>query len=301
MADLLEAETETQRRVAITSAEGALSRDLHAWMDRLSEARAMIEAMIDFDNEDEVSARPEEVCRALATLVDDLDQVVARATVERLREGFRIVIAGPRNAGKSSLFNALLERDAAIVTPIAGTTRDRIEASVVRSGQVFTLIDTAGLTERTNDPVEIEGIGRSHAAIAGADLVLWLGDDSPSDPGKSLWLRPRCDESGREQALPGQVMAVSVRQPDKIGALWPLLSAKAASAIGVTEGYLLQETQRAVITRVVARCRQAWVERDLLLSAEELRVASRDLGKLLGFGETDAMFNALFSRFCLGK
>lgn len=301
LADLLEAETETQRRAAIASTEGALSRDLHRWLDRLSDARAMIEAMIDYEEEGDVSVSWHNVRSVLSNLVDELDAAVAKPTVEQLRHGFRVVIAGPPNAGKSSLFNILIRRDAAIVAAIPGTTRDRIEATVTRSGTIFTLMDTAGLATHSDDPVEIEGIGRSHAAMASADLVLWLGDESPNVAGRSLWLRSRCDEPGREVMLPGQVIAVSVARPDTIASLWKMIAAQVAGCVGADEDYLLRDLQRASVAEVAIHSREAMCRDDPILSAESLRIAARDLGRLLGIDETEAMLNALFERFCVGK
>lgn len=301
LADLLAAETETQRRAAIASAEGSLSRDIRAWMDRLSSARAMVEAMIDYDDEDDVVVSLEDVRAALLALTGDLHRVIAQPTVERLNAGFRIVVAGPPNAGKSSLFNALVEREAAIVTPIAGTTRDRLEASVIRSGHIFSFVDTAGLAERTDDPVEMEGIGRSHIAMAAADLILWLGDELPPAPGKSLWLQSRCDQPGREHVMPGQTMAVSANLSETVAALWGEITVRASTAIGAVDDYALHDTQRTVIADVAARCGEALTEDDVLLLAEQLRVAARGVGGLLGIDASEAMLDTLFAKFCVGK
>lgn len=301
LADLLEAETETQRRAAIAMAEGALSRNLHDWLDRLSQVRAIIEAAIDYDEEGDVALSGGEVAPMLNALVTDMAEIVARPTVERVRQGFQIVIAGPPNSGKSSLFNALLERDAAIVAPIAGTTRDRLEASVLRSGRTFTLSDTAGLAERTDDPIEADGIVRSQAAMAGADLILWLAEEPPAEAARSLWLRARCDQPGRSAILPGQALAVSARQMPTIATLWSVLADRAASNMGAAEAYLLHASQRNVMIGVIAHCSAAAQQKDPIIAAEDLRYASRELGRLLGVDETEVMLDALFSRFCVGK
>lgn len=301
LADLLEAETETQRRAAIASAEGALSRDLQIWLDRLSQIRATIEAMIDYDEEGDVAVTGEDVRPMLEALVADMSGIVARPTVERLRQGFQVVIAGPPNAGKSSLFNAILTRDAAIVAPIAGTTRDRLEGSVIRSGQIFTFTDTAGLAENTDDPIEAEGILRSRAAMETADLVLWLGDEPPVDIARSLWVRARCDVPGRSGLIDGQAFAISARRMPTIDTLWSTVAARAAADLGQTDSYLLHESQRETIVDAITSCAAAMQRADPILSAEDLRQASRGVGRLLGVDETEAMLDALFSRFCVGK
>ena len=175
LGDLLAAETEFQRRAAIRSAEGAVRREVEGWTARLLAIAARAEAILDHSDEDDVE--PDAQLHRAAELAADIEAVVERAPVERLRDGIRIVLAGPPNAGKSTLLNALAGRDAAIVSPIAGTTRDRIEAPVVRDGLAYLLIDTAGLAEATEDVIEAIGIERARAALAEADQVLWLGDD----------------------------------------------------------------------------------------------------------------------------
>ena len=203
LADLLEAETELQRRAAIAAADGAIGGEVNGWLARLSALGASIEAMIDYGDEDDVpDADNAALDDAIGGIIDSFDAVLQRPSVERLRDGLRIVLSGPRNAGKSSLFNAMIEREAAIVSPIAGTTRDCIEATIVRAGRVYTLVDTAGLAKATADPIERIGIERAHQAIQTADLRLWLGDEAPTTP-STLWVHPRCDAATSARSANG--------------------------------------------------------------------------------------------------
>lgn len=297
LADLLEAETEVQRRAAMSASEGALSREVAMWLSRLSDVRARIEAAIDYDEEGDI-AETNGADGALRELAAVLDRRVAAPTSERVREGWRVAILGPPNAGKSSLFNAMLGRDAAIVTPIAGTTRDVITARVIRDGHAFTLIDTAGLVEQTADPVEREGVRRALELIGSVDLVLWMGDVQPEWP--SLWLHGRSDEKDRV-APSGVDLSVSARLPDTVDALWRRIGEQIRNRQGVPEGYLLQEWQRAVLAQAAADIGAALGVSDLLVCAEQLRVAAARLATVVGVDQTEAMLDALFSRFCVGK
>lgn len=300
LADLLEAETEQQRRAAIASVEGEISRALRRWLTALSAIAARIEAMIDFSDEDDVEpADNAALDSTIAAWLGEVDAMLARPTVERLREGCRIVLAGPPNAGKSSLFNAMLARDAAIVTPIAGTTRDVLEARVTRNGQLHTLIDTAGLATATDDPVERIGIARARTAAATADLVLWLDDAPPPSDWPVLALHPRADLPERT-AAPADRIAVSRDDGASIERLWQAIEAHAATLLPI-DGALLREQQRAAVEAARDSIARDGVSADLLVRAEGVRYAMRQIAGILGLDATEAMLDALFSRFCIGK
>ena len=207
------------------------------------------------------------------------------------------MIAGPTNAGKSSLFNALIEREAAIVTPIAGTTRDVLETVVVRKGAPFRLVDTAGLARATKDPVEEIGVQKADRMIASADVVLWLGDPNEA-PERSIVVHSRCDLETR-QDVPEGAHPVSVRYPDTVDALWNRLEAEAPQA-GWHDVYLHDAHRKALAAARDELHAFAWA-RDAVLAAEHLRVAHRLLAGLLGVDATEAMLDALFSQFCIGK
>lgn len=298
LADLLEAETDMQRRAALAMAEGGLSCIVTDWLDRLSMAAARVEAELDFGDEDEVTqVATFDLPAVLAPVIVEMVALLARPPVERLRDGVMVVLAGPRNAGKSSLFNALLGRSAAIVTDIAGTTRDVLEASVVRAGLPYRLVDTAGLTNQTADPVEALGIARAEALLDAADLILWLGEPNAA-PANALKIGARGDEREHDRASIDHV--TSVHDKASIDVLWQIISLHAHQLIGdVTDG-VIHARHRALLAEALGAL-QAVNSRDLLLDAEHLRIANRALAAILGRDATEAMLDALFGRFCLGK
>jgi tRNA modification GTPase len=300
LADLLEAETEGARVAALAAAEGVVSREVRGWLDRIMALSARIEAVLDHADEDDVdddagivSAIGEEA-RAFGGMLATL---LAEPPVERWRDGVAIVIAGPPNSGKSTLFNLLAERDAAIVSPIAGTTRDRIEAGAVRGGAVYRLLDTAGLTA-TDDPIEAIGVERAEAAIVGADVLVWLGDEAPPQP-DALWVHARCDLPGRSELPVGRTLAV--RQDDRrsIAALWRAIEQRVAALLPRADMLPLRARHRELV-RAAASILDV-PSRDPVILGEQLRQARVALAAIIGVDATEAMLDALFTRFCIGK
>ncbi|HET9616862.1 MAG TPA: tRNA uridine-5-carboxymethylaminomethyl(34) synthesis GTPase MnmE, partial [Pseudolabrys sp.] len=183
LADLVMAETEGQRRQAYRQMRGVLGKQADAWREKLIQALALVEARIDFSDESDV---PEELLAPAVAIARELEAEIGRALAdghrgERLREGLVVAIAGPPNAGKSTLLNRIARREAAIVSPYAGTTRDVIEVHLDLGGMPVTLLDTAGIRD-TDDPVEMEGVRRAQARAADADLVLWVVDATEEEP-----------------------------------------------------------------------------------------------------------------------
>jgi tRNA modification GTPase len=209
------------------------------------------------------------------------------------------VIAGPPNSGKSTLLNRLVGRDAAIVSPISGTTRDRIEAPVVRDGIAYVLTDTAGLAAETFDPIELIGIARAEDAMTGADILLWL-DDTPSADERAIWVHARADIAGRETA-PAGAIAISAASGVGIDALWSVLRERSAQLLPREDGTALNRRQRSLAEACATAVQSAAAQQDLLLVAEELRLAMAALDALVGRSDVEAMLDALFRRFCLGK
>ncbi|MEO8375914.1 MAG: tRNA uridine-5-carboxymethylaminomethyl(34) synthesis GTPase MnmE [Sphingomonas bacterium] len=301
LGDLLAAETEAQRRAALLVAEGAVRQRAEDWTDRLLALAARVEAELDFADEDDVTLDTlAPVTAALLALADEMDLTLATPPVERLRDGVRVVIAGPPNSGKSTLLNALAERDAAIVSPISGTTRDRIEVPAVRDGIAYVLTDTAGLAGETSDPIERIGIRRAEEAMQAADIVLWLGDDAPPSP-DMISVHARADVEGREVAPLGADVAISVASGVGMVSLWKLLGARAAGLLPRQDVVAMNQRQRSLIAACTAAARSAAAQEDLILVAENLRLAMAALDALVGRSDVEAMLDALFRRFCLGK
>jgi tRNA modification GTPase len=303
LADLLLAETEAQRRVAVRSAEGGVRRQVEAWSGALLALSARIEALLDHSDEDDVDAAGDPlpaIRRGAAALAEAITAVTAQPPVERLRDGVRVVLAGPPNAGKSTLFNVLAGREAAIVSPIAGTTRDRIEAPVVRSGIAYLLVDTAGLNAATDDAVEAIGVARAQAAIEEADVLLWLCDDPPPEPPAVLWVHGRCDAQGRGGSGCWE-LAVSAKTGHGVEVLWEAIGARAAALLPSSDLLLLNRRQHGLAAEAAVALRSAAEVCDPLLLAEHLRSARRSFDQITGRAGVEAMLDALFGTFCIGK
>lgn len=297
LADLLAAETEHQRQAALLLAEGGLGKCVAQWQARLLQISAHVESELDFSDEDDVSV---DVGRttALAALGTELITSLANPPAERLKDGLRVVIAGPPNAGKSSLFNRLLERDAAIVADIAGTTRDRIEANVAIAGLPLILIDTAGLRDFTHDKIEAIGMVRTNEALDQADIIVWLGpaENAPDD---ALIVAPKadlcCDDPG-VAALP-----VSVVSGQGVAELRDAILSRARELLPRPGALTLNQRHRNLIALVLEEISLAESQTDLLLVAEHLRRARVTLDAITGKSGVEDMLDALFSSFCIGK
>ena len=296
LADLLAAETDAQRRLAMDAATGVVTRRLTRWLDALSALAADIEVAIDYVDEDEGAGRiPGDAARHV---MNELVNALAEPSVERIRDGLRVVLAGPPNSGKSTLVNALVRREVAIVSPVAGTTRDRIEAPVQRGGLAFVLTDTAGLTNSRN-PVEAIGVDRAREAIAAADLLLWLGD-GPPPRADALVLHARADEPDR-MAVPAGRLPVSALRGAGLDAVWQAIDERARPLVPSAGTGALTRHQREQVSAAAHQLGRAVDTADPLIAAEEVRLAHGTIASLLGVNATEAMLDALFSRFCLGK
>ncbi|MGA9727636.1 MAG: tRNA uridine-5-carboxymethylaminomethyl(34) synthesis GTPase MnmE [Methylocella sp.] len=311
LADLIDAETEWQRRAALRQSEGVLGRQAAIWRGALLEAAALLEAEIDFPEEEGVpgfSGRRagEILAPVLAGLKSEL---AAGRAGERLREGAVIVIAGPPNAGKSTLLNALARRDVAIVSPFAGTTRDIIEIHLDLGGCPVSLIDTAGLREGF-DAVEEIGIFRARDKAGAADLVLWLSEAcAPAPPGvqggevwpvftKSDLLSP-----AERQSLP-KGLYISAESGENLDLLLKKMEDFARAAVsGGHAGLIARERHRkAFETAALALARildDPGAPAELL--AEDLRVAMISLQRLTGAVDVEDILGEIFARFCIGK
>ena len=296
LADLLEAETESQRRAALALAGGALSRQVESWQARLLALAAQVEAALDFSDEDDVAPLPADFHARLEALCGEFEVWLARPSAERLKEGIRVVIAGPPNAGKSSLLNALVGRDAAITSATAGTTRDLIEAPVSLGGMPFLLIDTAGLRE-SDDEIEAIGVGKARASAAAADILLWLGPPDEA-PGKAIRLRPKADLGfgSREGGL-----SVSVITGDGLEELTRLLIQRSSELLPAEGDVALNARHREALSKAATALREGMNAADTLITAESLRTARKALDSVTGKAGVKHMLDTLFGRFCIGK
>ena len=291
LADLLAAETETQRREALRRADGALGRQLRGWADRIVALSAELEAAIDYDGDVEEAL----LLADLGPLIAAIETALAVPPAERLRDGIRVAIVGPPNAGKSSLFNALVGTAAAIVSPVPGTTRDVIERPVALRGIPIVLIDTAGLRE-SSDAIEAEGVLRAQAEAETADLLLDLGTGSAPDRHRIV-VAAKADLARAEDDR----LAVSSLTGFGMDALIDLIVKRATHMLPAPGEVALHRHARTGVTRVIEALRCVPVAPDSILAAEHLRTARRALDELIGGATVDSVLDALFARFCLGK
>lgn len=295
LGDLLMAETEGQRRAALALMGGRLSRQVAAWQERLLALAAGVEAALDFSDEDDVAPLPAAFGERLAALREEMAAALARPGAERLKDGVRVVIAGPPNAGKSSLLNALSGREAAIVTELPGTTRDLVEAPVAIGGIPFLLTDTAGLRD-TEDKVETIGVARARASLAGADIILWLGPAAEAPEG-AVRIHAKADLG---PAPAGADLATSVVTGEGLTELFQLLQARAGGLLPAPGEAALNARHRTAIAEAAAALQEA-DSPDLIIAAEALRTARAALDRVTGKAGVEDMLDALFGRFCIGK
>lgn len=299
LADLLSAETELQRRSAIAMAGGAFSEQVEDWRGRVLTSSAAVEAVLDFGDEDDVSDLPPDFALRIEALADELSDWLSRPRAEALREGYRVVLAGPPNAGKSTLFNALVEDEAAITAPLAGTTRDVLTRAVAVEGVPFLFADTAGLRDETTDVIEAIGIDRARAALDRADLVLWLGAEGDCPDGG--WeIAAQVDRSNAAGKVAPR-HAVSAVTGEGLDALRRDLVKTARQAMPRPGDAALNARQHGLLAEAEISLRAGLAERDPLLVAECLRRVRVSFDALIGRATTEDMLDTLFGRFCIGK
>ena len=296
LADLIEAETESQRKAALALAEGGLRKQIEAWQDTLLGLSAQAERAIDYDEDDE--AIDPALLSGCAGLAAELASWLDRPRIEPLKNGVRVVVAGPPNAGKSSLLNAIAGEERVIVTDIPGTTRDHIEVPLSLGGIPILLTDTAGLRQ-TDDVVEAIGVSRTEALVEGADVLLWLGDpgESPKHP-RVLRVHSKADVRG---AAPEDSLAVSSLTGEGVTSLLEQIAERAKLLLPREDAIALNRRQAAHLAEAAEAVGHAASADDPVILAEDLRLARGAFDRLTGRAGVEDVLDALFGRFCLGK
>jgi len=323
LSDLIAAQTALQRRQALRQASGLFREQLDDWRHQLMQARAYIEAELDFADEDDVPGSvADQVWNRVAELRNEIAGHLAKAKHgERIRSGVEIVILGPPNAGKSSLLNTLAQRDVAIVTSEAGTTRDVLEVSLDLNGAPVTLIDTAGLRE-TESGIEVEGIRRARMRAEGADLLLWLQDGSIDeteckalrikelselDSDAELWIiETKSDLNPTDQSHSKRFCRhiLSILSGDGLDQFLADLTQKAHELCGVGEQALIGRARHRLCLERTLVCLDAGIgnsEEPIEFRSEHLRAASDELGRVTGRIDVEDLLGVIFSEFCIGK
>lgn len=307
LADLIEAETEAQRRQAVRQLDGALGRAVDEWREALLDVLAGTEAALDFSDEGDVDDEALGASgRAAALRVRDRIRLALAdgRRGERLRDGFTVVLAGAPNAGKSTLLNALARRDAAIVSEIPGTTRDAIEVRCDLGGLPVLLVDTAGLRDST-DVVEAEGVARSRRRMDQADLVLWLREPGgASPPPLSVPVLTVATKADLPRSASDADLAISAASGHGLDHLLAEIERRAETSLGAGDALITRERQRLALERCAGHLDRVVTQGGRLpaeLVAEDLRLAVRALGEVAGRVGVEDMLDRLFSSFCIGK
>jgi tRNA modification GTPase len=314
--DLVQAETTAQRRQALGQYDGRLGEIYDDWRDRLIKLAAYVEAEIDFTEEDLPAELGQSVVLPIVALKTELERHLADGRRgERLREGVSIAILGAPNVGKSSLLNALADRDVAIVSEIAGTTRDVIDVHLDIGGYPVIVADTAGL-RKTADRVEDEGIRRALARAEAADLKILLADgpESASSWPHELEQIPAADiirvvnksdlNAGLEKPAPlwEKALAISAKTGDGLDTLLNVLEQQVASRFDqVGTVWLTRQRHRELVASAANALSRAADGTDIELIAEDLRLAIRDLGRITGRVDVEDILDVIFAEFCIGK
>jgi len=296
LADLIEAETESQRKAAMALAEGGLRKQIAEWQESLLSMSARAERAIDYDDEDEVL--DPSLLRDCEALAIELKTWLARPRAEKLKDGVLVVIAGRPNVGKSSLINVIAGEERAIVTDIPGTTRDHIEVPFSLGGVPIRLTDTAGLRDAV-DHVEVIGVQRAERLVEEADVLVWLGHsaDAPKHA-RLIGVHPKADLGGGPAA--GSIPVSSVTG-EGIPALLERIEAEARTVLPGEDSISLNRRQARHISEAAEALGCASRANELVLVAEHLRLARTAFDRLTGRAGVEDVLDALFSRFCLGK
>jgi tRNA modification GTPase len=310
VADLVAAETEAQRRQALRQLDGALGGLYRGWAERLTRALAHLEAAIDFPDEDLPPEIEAAIDREVAALAGEIGHHLADGhRGERLRDGIMVAILGPPNAGKSSLLNRIARREAAIVSPIAGTTRDIVEVAIDLGGFPVVLADTAGLRE-SGDAVEEEGLRRARRRGEEADLRLFVVDARrPADlTGAAGWpgaatinVANKIDLLPKGCDLPAGALPVSALTGQGVDGLVAALAGAVAERYESTMPALSRVRHRAALEEALAALERSRTAPDVELRAEDLRLAWRSLGRITGKVDVEDLLDIIFRDFCLGK
>ena len=316
LADLIDAETSEQQKYAVRQMDGELKNLYSRWRSDLVKVLAHLEAFIDFPDEDIPVSVMGEMKNTVFKVENDVTRHLQDDKIgERLREGFRVVIVGPPNAGKSSLLNAVAKREAAIVSDIAGTTRDAVDIHLDLGGYPVMFTDTAGLRE-AEEEIEKKGIEIAYNKIKTADLIICLFDASKDSvqifdnikktfKDKVLYAANKCDKLTFEQCSNLQksgCLAISAKEKQGVDMLLAAISERIKQRFTANSNLLItRKRYREALQDVVENLRNFNFDKEIELTAEDIRLAARSLGKITGQVEVNEILDRIFGDFCIGK
>lgn len=316
LADLIDAETSEQQKYALRQMEGGLKNLYEGWREQLLKVYAYIEAYIDFPDEEIPENIKDNILNTVFKLAEVIDEYLQNQNYgERLRDGFRVVIAGPANAGKSSLLNAIVNRKAVIVSDVAGTTRDAVDVALQIKGYPVIFTDTAGIRE-ADDVIERQGIEIAMDKIKDADIVIALFDASTDTPdifnkikkeskNKLLYTANKTDKLTFEQCSELEkngCFLISVKENKGIENLMNYIGDRIAQNFTSDSNVLITRVRyREALKDCVDNLRRFNLDKEIELSAEDIRLAARAIGKITGRIEVDEILDKIFGSFCIGK
>lgn len=309
--DLIEAETSMQHKQAVSQMAGELDKLYDSWREKLISIMALIEAYIDFPDEEIPAETKFQAEKFITSLCSDLtNHLDDNRRGERLREGIKLCIYGEPNVGKSSLINLLTQRDIAIVSNIPGTTRDIIESNIDIGGYPFILLDTAGIRDYTSDIIEQEGIKRAYKAIDDSEItILMLSPENFKsfnfvNKKNEIIVLNKMDQLNDKELgnLPKEIIPISVNYKTNIDKLM-LTVINIAEELARPEEtpHITRTRHRVAVSKALASLKQFNLENDLVLAAEDVRIAIRQLGNLIGRIDVDEVLGEIFAKFCIGK
>ncbi len=307
VADLIDAETESQRKLALSNTNGELSKLYNSWREELVKILAWCEASIDFSDDEMPEDIVEKNDKKLLNLIKEIEKHITSANSAKLiKQGIEVAIIGKPNVGKSSLFNKIVGENKAIVSNIAGTTRDVLEASVDAEGYKINLCDTAGLNEKTVDRIEKKGIKKALDKAKNANIKIYMVDNLKSLDKKkidkdTIVLLNKIDKKQYEN-LPSFIIPVSVKKGDNWNKFWNLFIKKIKAKVSNSgDATLTQQRYKNALNNCVEFLKNAINESEIDLKAENLRLASDEIGSITGKIYFNELLDEIFSSFCLGK
>ncbi len=312
LADLIDAETKEQQKYALRQMEGNLKNLYSSWRENLVKVLSVLEAYIDFPDEDIPQNLYDDILNTVFKTKKEIEKHLDGNTVnERLKNGFRIVIAGEANAGKSSLINTLTQRNAVIVSDIAGTTRDAIDINLDIGGYPVVITDTAGIRE-TDNPIEQQGIDIALQKIADADIVLALyngnavfKDEKVLPKNKTIYVANKMDKLSEEQiqAIKDKKhLLISAKYNQGIDKLIAVLLDKIKDNFSSSSNFLITRIRyRRSLEECLDNLSEFSLDKEIELSAEDIRLACRAIGRITGAVHIDEILDNIFGSFCIGK